>query len=50
MSKASALSKSLKYSVVTKHINFDPEKHRPRTIIVSGRMAIRLKGNIYTKI
>jgi hypothetical protein len=43
------LTKSLKDSVVTRHVNFDPTKYRPRTIIVNGRVAILLKGNIYTK-
>jgi len=44
-----SLGKSLKYSVVTTFINFDVEKHRPNIIIVNGALAIRLKGNLYTK-
>ncbi len=43
------VAKSLKYSVVTKVINFDANKYSPRTIIVDGVLAIRLKGRNYTK-
>ncbi len=41
------VSKSLKYSVVSKFINFDPNKHAPRVIIVDGKAAIRIKGRMY---
>jgi hypothetical protein len=47
--KSGTVSKSLKYSVVTKHINFDPTMYHPKTIIVNGALAIRLKDNIYRK-
>ena len=47
--KSGTLSKSLKYSVVTKHISFDPVKYHPKTNIVNGTLAIRLKDNIYRK-
>ena len=41
------LNKSLKYSVVTKVINFNPDKYAPRVIIVDGKAAIRIKGRMY---
>jgi len=44
-----AATKSLKYSVVTKVINFDANKYHPRIIVVDGLLAIRLKGRNYTK-
>jgi len=41
------VNKSLKYSVVTKVINFNPDKYAPRVIIVDGKTAIRIKGRMY---
>ena len=49
MPKSKAITKSMKYSVVTTFVNFNPAKFRPRTIIVNGTVAIHLKGNVYTK-
>ncbi|MDO8488151.1 MAG: hypothetical protein Q7S31_02445 [bacterium] len=45
----SAVTKNMRYSVVTKVVNFNPSKYTFRTIIVNGTLAIRLKGNLYTK-
>jgi len=44
------VTKSLKYSVVTKFINFDPIKYAQRVIIVDGKPAIRIKGRVYKMI
>ena len=44
-----SITKGLRYSVLTKIVNFDPKKYTPRTVIVDGRIAIRIKGNVYTK-
>jgi hypothetical protein len=41
------VTKSLKYSVAAKFINFDPIKYAQRVIIVDGKPAIRLKGRVY---
>lgn len=49
MAKTKTVTKSLKYSVVTKVINFDANKYYPRIIIVDGVLAIHLKGRHYTK-
>lgn len=43
------INKSLKYSVVSKHINFDPLKYAQRVIIVDGKAAIQIKGRVYKK-
>lgn len=50
MPKKTTLTKSLKYSVKTTCINFDPQKYYPRTIVVNGQIALRIKDNIYTKL
>jgi len=50
MPKSKTLTKSLRYSVITKIVNFNPSKFNPRTIIVNGAVAIHLKGRVYTKI
>jgi len=44
------INKSLKYSVVSKFINFDPDKYSQRVIIVDGKAAIRIKGRVYKMI
>ena len=44
------INKSLKYSVVSKHINFNPEKYASKVIIVNGQAAIRIKGRVYKMI
>lgn len=44
------VTKSLKYSVVAKFINFDPLKYTQRVIIVDGKPAIRIKGRVYKMI
>lgn len=44
------LTKNLKYSIITTFVNFNPKKYYPRTIIVNGSLAIRLKGRVYTKV
>lgn len=49
MANSKTITKSLKYSVITTFVNFKPAKFGPRTIIVNGVVAIRLKGNVYTK-
>ena len=46
---SNVLKNNLKYSIVTKHINFDPSKVGPKIIIVDGSLAFRLKGRLYTK-
>ena len=40
----------MKYSVISKFINFDPDKYASRVIIVDGRAAIRIKGRVYKMI
>jgi len=45
--ESKVVNKSLKYSVVTKVVNFDPNKYAPRVIIVDGKAAIRIKGRMY---
>lgn len=49
-SNLKVVSKSLKYSVVTKFVNFDPLKYAQRVIIVDGKPAIRIKGRVYKMI
>lgn len=44
------INKSLKYSVVSKFINFDPLKYAQRVIIVDGKAAIKIKGRVYKMI
>ena len=44
------ITKSLKYSIITQVVNFNPNKYTPRTIIVDGSLAVRLKGRVFTKI
>jgi hypothetical protein len=45
-----AVTKSLKYSVITRFVNFDPLKYAQRVIIVDGKPAIRIKGRVYKMI
>jgi len=42
------IRKSSEYAVVKTFIDFDPKNAGPRTVIVDGRVAIKLKGRIYT--
>lgn len=42
--------KSLQYSIITKVVNFDPNKLSSKTIIVDGKLAVHLKGRVYTEI
>lgn len=42
--------KSVQYSIVTKIVNFDPNKFSSKTIIVDGKAAVLLKGRVYTEI
>jgi hypothetical protein len=44
------INKSLKYSVVSKHINFNPDKYASKVIIVDGEAAIKIKGRVYKMI
>lgn len=44
------VSKSLQYSIVAKMVNFDPNKFISKTIIVDGKVAIQLKGRVYTEL
>jgi hypothetical protein len=44
------INKSLKYSVVSKFINFNPDKYAQRLIIVDGKAAIKIKGRYYKMI
>jgi len=44
------INKNLKYSVVKKFINFNPDKYAHRIIIVDGKAAIRIKGRLYKMI
>jgi len=44
------INKSLKYSVISKFINFNPNKYASRVIIVDGKAAIRIKDRIYKMI
>ncbi len=46
---ASVIKKDLKYCVAVSLIDFNPEKQGPRTILFEGKLAIRLKGHVYTK-
>jgi len=41
------ISKDMKYSVVSKFINFDPNKYSQKVIIVDGKAAIQIKGRVY---
>lgn len=43
------INKQLRYCIATRLVDFDPEKLGPKTIIYNNRLAIRLKGRIYTK-
>ena len=42
--------KSMQYSVITRVVNFNPNKLSSKTIIVDGKAAIRLKGRVYTEV
>ena len=42
--------KNMQYSIITKVVNFDPNKFSSKTIIVDGKAAILLKGRVYTEI
>ena len=44
------VAKSMKYSVITRVVNFDPNKFSSKTIIVDGKAAIHLKGRVYTQV
>jgi hypothetical protein len=44
------INKSLKYSVVSKFVNFNPDKYAPKVIIVDGNAAIKIKGRVYKMI
>lgn len=44
------INKSLKYSVVSKFINFNPDKYTQKIIIVDGKAAIQIKGRYYKMI
>jgi len=44
------INKNLKYSVVKKFINFNPNKYAHRIIILDGKAAIRIKGRLYKMI
>jgi hypothetical protein len=44
------ITKSLKYSVASRFINFDPTKYTSRIIIVDGAPAIRIRKKIYTRL
>jgi len=44
------ITKSLKYSVIVKFVNFDPKRYDSRIIVVDGALAIRIKDRVYTKI
>lgn len=46
---ANVIKKDLKYCIAVSLVDFNPEKLGPRTIIFDGKMAIRLKGRLYTK-
>lgn len=41
------VNKTLRYSVVKKFINFNPDKYAHRVIIVDAKAAIRIKGRMY---
>ncbi len=43
------IKKDLKYCIAVSLIDFNPEKQGPRTIMFEGKLAIRLKGRVYTK-
>ncbi len=55
--RSKLVTKSLEYAVEVSFIDFDPtkvnlvtdEELHPRIVTVNGEVAIRLKGNIYTK-
>jgi len=42
-----AVTKSMKYSVVSRFINFDPDKYAQKVIIVDGKPAIHISGRMY---
>jgi len=44
------VAKSMQYSVITRIVNFDPNKFVSKTIIVDGKAAVHLKGRVYTEI
>jgi hypothetical protein len=44
------IAKSMKYSVITKFVNFDPNKFASKVIIVDGAPAIRIRKKIYTRL
>ena len=42
--------KSMQYSIITRVVNFNPNKLSSKTIVVDGKAAIRLKGRVYTEV
>lgn len=48
--KRKVINKNLKYSVVSKFINFDADKYASKVIIVDGKPALKIKGRMYKMI
>lgn len=44
------LVKNMKYSIVTKYVNFNPNLFSSKTIVVDGKPAVHLKGRVYTEV
>jgi hypothetical protein len=44
------VTKSLKYSVRSKFVNFNPDKYAQKIIIVNGKAAIKISGRVYKMI
>lgn len=42
------LRKSLAYAIILTFIDFDPADQGPKIVMVDEKVAIKLKGNIYT--
>lgn len=51
MSKQTKIvQKQMKYSVMSKIVNFDPAKFGSKIIIVNGTPAIKIRDKVYVKI
>ena len=44
------VTKTMKYSVATKFVNFDPNMFASKIVIVDGQPALLIKGRIFKKI
>ena len=47
---AGVIVKHMQYSIITRVVNFDPNKFSSKTIVVDGKAAIHLKGRVYTQV